>query len=100
MTHIKNCPRDEDSFFRLLNLTDGFQNNLCNDGRSDIGTDEYHNTDKNDSPAALGKDIKVLANGNPRISKNRCAELQEPYVLYIVIDNVTSRKSRIGEDTT
>ena len=100
MTHIKNCPRDEDSFFRLLNLTDSFQNNLGHNSRSDIGTDKYYDTDKNDSPAALGKDIKVLANGNPRIGKNRCTKLQKSYMLYIVIDDITPRKSRIGEDTT
>ena len=100
MTHIKNCPRNEDSFFRLLNLTDGFQNNLGNDGRSDIGTDEYHNTDKNDSPTALDKYVEILTNGNPRIGKNRCTKLQESYMLYIVIDDITPRKPRISNDTT
>lgn len=104
----KNAPRIKEAFLSIpygyfpyvLNLSDALQDHLGNNGGADVGTDEDDYTHQNDAPAALGEDIEILADGNARISQDRGAELEEPYILNGRIDKIGSREARIGQNTS
>lgn len=96
----KNAPPVKEAFSYIpygyfpyvLNLSDALQDHLGNNGGADVGADEDDYTHQNDAPAAFGEDIQVFADGNTRISQDRSAELEEPYILNGRIDK-TDRKS-------
>ena len=88
------------SFPNVLNLSDTLKDHLGNNGGTYVGADEDDYTHQNDAPAALGEDIQVFADRNARISQDRSAELEEPYILNGRIDKIGAGEARIGQDTS
>ena len=77
---------------KFLNLSDTLQNHLGDNRGADVSADEDDYTDQDDAPAALGEDIQVFADRNARISQDRSAELEEPYILNGRIDKIGAGK--------